>query len=117
MLKRNMDRENKLDAKKYAQRNASSFAFGSSTPRSLNLDMVALGPNRLSSITLLAATPKTPQNQTYNNNDIDNGRRRPVSAFYPNERIGKFSNILLYLGKKSFNSILFKVTKTKNRCN
>lgn len=49
ILKRNLEREARIEARRNAQRNSMSYAFGSSTPRSFDLDLVALGSNRLSS--------------------------------------------------------------------
>ncbi|XP_067120400.1 ensconsin-like isoform X12 [Centruroides vittatus] len=49
ILKRNLEREARIEARRNAQRNAMSYAFGSSTPRSFDLDLVALGSSRLAS--------------------------------------------------------------------
>ena len=79
-----MERDNNLEAKRLAQKNASSYVFGSSTNRkvdqlghghhlghNLALDLPTLGPN------LCLATPNRTPTQTE-----DNCRRRPVSAYY-----------------------------------
>lgn len=43
ILRRNMEREARIEARRNAQRNSQCFAFGSSTPRSFDLDLAAIG--------------------------------------------------------------------------
>jgi hypothetical protein len=77
MLRRSLDRDNKLEAKRLAQRNNTSFVFGSSTPRTLDLDLPALGCGR--SQTMLFATPNRQSDEN------QSSRRRPVSAYYSDD--------------------------------
>ncbi|XP_054714415.1 ensconsin-like [Uloborus diversus] len=46
ILRRNMEREARIEARRNAQRNSQCFAFGSSTPRSFDLDLAAIGIGR-----------------------------------------------------------------------
>ncbi|GFY27546.1 uncharacterized protein TNCV_2071641 [Trichonephila clavipes] len=46
ILRRNMEREARIEARRNAQRNSQSFAFGSSTPRTFDLDLAAIGMGR-----------------------------------------------------------------------
>ncbi|CAG2120433.1 unnamed protein product, partial [Medioppia subpectinata] len=82
MVRRSMDRDNKLEAKRLAQRNNTSFVFGSSTPRTLDLDLPSLGGSRQ---TLLFATPNRPADENQHNS-----RRRPISAYYSDDFHSEF---------------------------
>ncbi|XP_035231236.1 inner centromere protein A-like isoform X2 [Stegodyphus dumicola] len=46
ILRRNMEREARIEARRNAQRNSQCFAFGSSTPRTFDLDLAAIGVGR-----------------------------------------------------------------------
>ncbi|GIY29316.1 uncharacterized protein CDAR_399881 [Caerostris darwini] len=46
ILRRNMEREARIEARRNAQRNSACFAFGSSTPRTFDLDLAAIGMGR-----------------------------------------------------------------------
>ncbi|GFU32711.1 uncharacterized protein NPIL_686042 [Nephila pilipes] len=46
ILRRNMEREARIEARRNAQKNSQSFAFGSSTPRTFDLDLAAIGMGR-----------------------------------------------------------------------
>jgi len=90
MLRRSLERDNKLEAKRLAQRNASSFVFGSSTPRTIDLDLPALGSNKQSHSMLISATPnRTTTEEPMNNNS----RRRPVSAYFLDDHTTSEFNI------------------------
>jgi hypothetical protein len=84
MLRRSLDRDNKLEAKRLAQRNASSFVFGSSTPRTLDLDLPALGSHKVNNTILFSATPNRTNTSEEPLNNA-NTRRRPVSAYFSDD--------------------------------
>ncbi|XP_055949320.1 ensconsin-like isoform X5 [Argiope bruennichi] len=46
ILRRNMEREARIEARRNAQRNSQSYVFGSSTPRTFDLDLAAIGMGR-----------------------------------------------------------------------
>ncbi|KAG8186273.1 hypothetical protein JTE90_004617 [Oedothorax gibbosus] len=50
ILRRNMEREARIEARRNAQRNSQYFAFGSSTPRSFDLDLAAIGVRNQGSV-------------------------------------------------------------------
>ncbi|XP_022236026.1 ensconsin-like isoform X2 [Limulus polyphemus] len=74
LLRRNLDRESKLEARRYAQRSSSSFVFGSSTPRTLDLDVGILG-GRSSSILFAASGGRRSEER-----DVDGSKKRATSA-------------------------------------
>ncbi|XP_076357055.1 uncharacterized protein LOC143250436 isoform X21 [Tachypleus tridentatus] len=74
LLRRNLDRESKLEARRYAQRSSTSFVFGSSTPRTLDLDVGILG-GRSSSILFAASGGRRSEER-----DVDGSKKRAISA-------------------------------------
>lgn len=103
MLRRNLERDNAFDAKRYGRRNVSdTFAFGSSTPRSLNLDsMGTLSPFATNTANsnqhqhLVQAIPPQQATRPVYNDDCTDAttvyvKRRPVSAYLCDERACKY---------------------------
>ncbi|XP_076357043.1 uncharacterized protein LOC143250436 isoform X11 [Tachypleus tridentatus] len=83
LLRRNLDRESKLEARRYAQRSSTSFVFGSSTPRTLDLDVGILG-GRSSSILFAASGGRRSEER-----DVDGSKKRAISACSLDRRPGE----------------------------
>ncbi|KAL1419366.1 hypothetical protein MTO96_005440 [Rhipicephalus appendiculatus] len=76
MLKRNMERESKLDARRStANRMSMSFAFGSSTPRTFDLDLATM--SSAGAPVLMSAAPQRKSEER----DFESSRKRAASAY------------------------------------
>ncbi|XP_037282165.1 uncharacterized protein LOC119175062 isoform X19 [Rhipicephalus microplus] len=76
MLKRNMEREGKLDARRStANRMSMSFAFGSSTPRTFDLDLATM--SSAGAPVLMSAAPQRKSEER----DFESSRKRAASAY------------------------------------
>lgn len=75
LLKRNMERESKLEARRNANRMSMSFAFGSSTPRTFDLDLATMGS--AGAPVLMSAAPPRKADET----DFESSRKRAASAY------------------------------------
>ncbi|CAN7989542.1 unnamed protein product [Ixodes hexagonus] len=76
LLKRNMERESKLEARRNANRMSMSFAFGSSTPRTFDLDLATMG-SAGAPVLMSASTPRKVADET----DFESSRKRAASAY------------------------------------
>lgn len=95
ILRKNMERNNKVDGRTH--KNASTFVFGSSTPRTMNqelpsLESIASGSSRYTNPTSLNSVPPVLYRNRQNQNDPVNmnspsgdrpfiRRARPMSAY------------------------------------
>ena len=101
ILRKNEEREFKLEAKKRSQsktlttKNENPFAFGSSLPRSIVLDQVILlGPMR--SCSSRALSDSNSNSNELNHLEVEsNQTRRPVSCIFNDEAKGR--HLLLFL--------------------
>ncbi|EEC18371.1 MAP7 domain-containing protein, putative [Ixodes scapularis] len=75
LLKRNMERECKLEARRNANRMSMSFAFGSSTPRTFDLDLATMGS--AGAPVLMSAPSPRKADET----DFESSRKRAASAY------------------------------------
>ncbi|XP_065290598.2 ensconsin-like isoform X8 [Dermacentor albipictus] len=75
MLKRNIERENKLDARRSTNRMSMSFAFGSSTPRTFDLDLATM--SSAGAPVLMSAAPQRKSEER----DFESSRKRAASAY------------------------------------
>nr|XP_042910115.1 MAP7 domain-containing protein 3 isoform X2 [Parasteatoda tepidariorum] len=67
ILRRNMEREARIEARRNAQRNSQCFAFGSSTPRTFDFDLAAIGsqgPVLMSSVSNRRSEEREPSRAT-----------------------------------------------------
>ncbi|XP_050025796.1 uncharacterized protein [Dermacentor andersoni] len=75
MLKRNIERESKLDARRSTNRMSMSFAFGSSTPRTFDLDLATM--SSAGAPVLMSAAPQRKSEER----DFESSRKRAASAY------------------------------------
>ncbi|XP_077540123.1 uncharacterized protein LOC144152645 isoform X4 [Haemaphysalis longicornis] len=75
MLRRNMERETKLDARRNTNRMSMSFAFGSSTPRTFDLDLATM--SSAGAPVLMSAAPLRKSEER----DFESSRKRAASAY------------------------------------
>lgn len=75
MLKRNVERESKLDARRSTNRMSMSFAFGSSTPRTFDLDLATM--SSAGAPVLMSAAPQRKSEER----DFESSRKRAASAY------------------------------------
>lgn len=84
ILKRNMEREARIEAKKRNERSSMVFAFGSSTPRNLDPTDSATsfwGHRRATSTQNICSSPSTSLTRRQSERDLDSGsKKRAVSV-------------------------------------
>ncbi|KAG8186272.1 hypothetical protein JTE90_004617 [Oedothorax gibbosus] len=85
ILRRNMEREARIEARRNAQRNSQYFAFGSSTPRSFDLDLAAIGVRNQGSVLMCSVGKRSEER--------DIGPPRATSACSLDR---KFENVSYY---------------------
>ncbi|XP_064488195.1 ensconsin-like isoform X2 [Ornithodoros turicata] len=75
VLRRSMDRDTKVEARRNANRMSTSFAFGSSTPRTFDLDLATMGASG-SSILMSATNSRRPEER-----DFEACKKRAASSY------------------------------------
>ncbi|XP_068916725.1 MAP7 domain-containing protein 1-like isoform X4 [Tenebrio molitor] len=101
ILKRNQEREARIEAKKRNERSNIVFAFGSSTPRMLDpTDMTASfwGHRRATSIQNITCTSSTSLTRRQSERDLDGGSKKRATSASGLERSGESSTPLTPAG-------------------
>lgn len=80
-----MEREARIEARRNAQRMAQSFAFGSSTPRTFDLDLAAIGRNTSPGLALMSSVSGR------RSEDRELGPPRATSACSLDRKFGKLT--------------------------
>nr|XP_973314.1 PREDICTED: MAP7 domain-containing protein 1 isoform X7 [Tribolium castaneum] len=91
ILKRNQEREARIEAKKRNERSNIVFAFGSSTPRMLDpTDLTAFwGPRRATSIQNITSATSTQLTRRQSERDLDSGSKKRATSASGLERSGE----------------------------
>ncbi|XP_044257514.1 MAP7 domain-containing protein 1-like isoform X2 [Tribolium madens] len=91
ILKRNQEREARIEAKKRNERSNIVFAFGSSTPRMLDpTDLTAFwGPRRATSIQNITCATSTQLTRRQSERDLDSGSKKRATSASGLERSGE----------------------------
>ncbi|XP_044257517.1 ensconsin-like isoform X5 [Tribolium madens] len=94
ILKRNQEREARIEAKKRNERSNIVFAFGSSTPRMLDpTDLTAFwGPRRATSIQNITCATSTQLTRRQSERDLDSGSKKRATSASGLERSGETSS-------------------------